>query len=36
MNTKLATEEDLMIENDAHPFDDGLPKMVNFSEQMHP
>ena len=36
MNTKPATEEDLMIENDAHPFDDGLPKTVNFSEEMHP
>ena len=35
MNTIAAKEKDLMIENDAHPFDDGLPKTVNFSEQMH-
>ena len=36
MNTTPATEKDLMIENDAHPFDDDLPKTVNFHEQMHP
>ena len=36
MKTILATEKDLMIENDAHPFDEDLPKTVNFDEQMHP
>ena len=35
MKTIPATEDDLMIENDVHPFDDDLPKTVNFSEQMH-
>ena len=24
-----------MIENDVHPFDEDLPKTVNFDEQMH-
>lgn len=36
MKTIPATEEDLMIEKDAHPFDEDLPKTVNFEEQMHP
>jgi hypothetical protein len=36
MKKILATEKDLMIENDAHPFDEDLPKTVNFDEQMHP
>ena len=36
MKTILATEKDLRIENDAHPFDEDLPKTVNFDEQMHP
>jgi len=36
MNTIPATEKDLMIENDVHPFDEDLPKTVNFHEQMHP
>ena len=36
MKTILATEKDLMIENDVHPFDEDLPKTVNFDEQMHP
>ena len=36
MKTILATEKDLMIENDAPPFDEDLPKTVNFDEQMHP
>ena len=36
MKTILATEKDLMIENDVHPFDQDLPKTVNFDEQMHP
>tara|TARA_B100000212_G_scaffold332524_1_gene300887 strand:- start:517 stop:825 length:309 start_codon:yes stop_codon:yes gene_type:complete len=31
-----ATEEELMIENDVHPFDKDLPKTVNFEQQMHP
>jgi len=36
MNTIPATENSLMIENDVHPFDEDLPKTVNFYEQMHP
>ena len=36
MNTIAATENSLMIENDVHPFDEDLPKTVNFFEQMHP
>ena len=36
MNTIPATEQSLMIENDVHPFDEDLPKTVNFDEQMHP
>jgi len=35
MNTILATDQSLMIENDVHPFDQDLPKTVNFEEQMH-
>ena len=36
IETIPATEESLMIENDVHPFDEDLPKTVNFDEQMHP
>ncbi|RJV01449.1 MAG: hypothetical protein DWC06_02560 [Candidatus Poseidoniales archaeon] len=36
IETIPATEESLMIENDVHPFDEDLPKTVNFFEQMHP
>ncbi len=36
IKTQPATEASLMIENDAHPFDQDLPKTVNFEEQMHP
>ena len=36
MKTIPATEEDLMIDKDAHPFDEDLPKTANFEEQMHP
>ncbi len=36
IKTEPATEESLMIGNDAHPFDRDLPKTVNFEEQMHP
>ena len=30
IETIPATEESLMIENDVHPFDNDLPKTVNF------
>lgn len=36
IKTQPATEASLMIGNDAHPFDQDLPKTVNFEEQMHP
>ena len=36
IKTQPATEASLMIENDANPFDQDLPKTVNFEEQMHP
>ena len=36
IKTQPATDESLKIENDAHPFDQDLPKTVNFEEQMHP
>ena len=36
MKTKPATEKDLQVEQDATPFDQDLPKTVNYEEQMQP